>query len=497
MFAPAPAVYSEVGTGDENMTVTVQSATTSAVYRPRPLAGRGGLGHGAIAWLVAAADFVMLVAANAAGFVLYEQISFSLTADPIGYIGIGLLVAMSFVLAMHSAHAYRPDAILRRRHQMRLISLLIPGVFGFLLTVLFFLKLGATFSRGSIGASLLLSFVGLIGLRLLWPAFLPYAMARGAFGRRRILLICSATAHVTAFEERAVAHGMIVVEVLRLPQDEELCQSALDFTLTASRKRVDEIIMVWGEPDLAGLQGYLWQMRRSPLPVSVAFDGFIGTIVSANPRAIGGLTAFQSQRPPLSLCESAIKRLFDISFSATCLLALSPMMLAVAVAIKLDSPGPVLFRQVRKGYGGRPFRIVKFRSMTVLEDGPEVRQATRGDDRITRVGAFIRSTSLDELPQFWNVLRGDMSVVGPRPHALAHDDYFDTQIGEYVFRRHVRPGLTGWAQINKCRGETPDIEKMEERVHHDLWYINNWSLWLDVKIILRTVFQLHDLRAAY
>jgi Undecaprenyl-phosphate glucose phosphotransferase len=479
------------------MTATLQSVTTSAVYRPRTIAGRGGLGHGAIAWLAAGSDFAMLLAASAAGFLLYEQISFSLSADPLGYIGIGLMVAMSFVLAMHSAHAYRPDAIVLRRYQIRLICLLIPGTFGFLLTVLFFLKLGATFSRGSIGASLLFSLAGLTGLRFLWPALLPYAMARGAFGRRRILLICSGTEPVAEFEERAAAHGMIVVEVLRLPQDEGLCQSAYDFARETTRKRIDEIILIWGEHDLTGLQGYLWQLRRSTLPVSVAFDGFIGTIVSAHSRPVGGLTVFQSQRPPLSLYESAIKRLFDVGFSATCLLALSPMMLAVALAIKLDSPGPVLFRQIRKGYGGRPFRIVKFRSMTVLEDGPEVRQATRGDHRITRVGAFIRSTSLDELPQFWNVLKGDMSVVGPRPHALAHDDYFDNQIGEYVFRRHVRPGLTGWAQINRCRGETPDVEKMQERVHHDLWYINNWSLWLDVKIILRTMFQLHDFRGAY
>ncbi|PZO72916.1 MAG: polyprenyl glycosylphosphotransferase, partial [Mesorhizobium amorphae] len=138
----------------------------------------------------------------------------------------------------------------------------------------------------------------------------------------------------------------------------------------------------------------------------------------------------------------------------------------------------------------KPYRILKFRSMSVMEDGDEVRQATRADKRVTRVGAFIRSTSIDELPQFWNVLHGEMSVVGPRPHAVAHDDVYDTLIVEYAARRHMKPGLTGWAQVKGCRGETPTVEAMQQRVTHDLWYIDNWSLWLDVKIVLRTVLAL-------
>jgi putative colanic acid biosynthesis UDP-glucose lipid carrier transferase len=135
--------------------------------------------------------------------------------------------------------------------------------------------------------------------------------------------------------------------------------------------------------------------------------------------------------------------------------------------------------------------------MTVMEDSADIRQATRNDPRVTRMGAIIRASSIDELPQLWNVLRGEMSIVGPRPHALAHDELYDAQIAKYAFRRHVKPGLTGWAQINNCRGETPNIEKMEERIFHDLWYINNWSFWLDMKIVVRTAIEICDFGKVY
>jgi exopolysaccharide biosynthesis polyprenyl glycosylphosphotransferase len=196
------------------------------------------------------------------------------------------------------------------------------------------------------------------------------------------------------------------------------------------------------------------------------------------------------QSSPLSVVERAAKRTFDVLFALTALVLLSPILLIVAVAIKLDSHGPVLFLQRRRGHANRPFRIVKFRSMSVLEDGAEIRQATAVDPRVTRVGAFIRTFSIDELPQFLNVLKGDMSVVGPRPHAIAHDDLYDRLIAEYASRRYVKPGVTGWAQIHGHRGETLTVEAMEQRVQYDRWYIDNWSLWLDLKIAIRTVFAL-------
>ncbi|CAG9238484.1 UDP-glucose:undecaprenyl-phosphate glucose-1-phosphate transferase [Paraburkholderia tropica] len=182
------------------------------------------------------------------------------------------------------------------------------------------------------------------------------------------------------------------------------------------------------------------------------------------------------------------KELFDRLFSAFALLALSPLLIAIAAAIKLSSPGPVFFRQQRKGLNGRKFSIYKFRSMYLHDTRHGViRQATRNDSRITTVGRFLRRTSLDELPQFINVLRGEMSVVGPRPHALEHDAFYEPQIDDYIQRYRAKPGITGWAQVNGFRGETDQLEKMASRVEYDLYYLNNRSFALDIQIVLRTM----------
>jgi exopolysaccharide biosynthesis polyprenyl glycosylphosphotransferase len=192
-----------------------------------------------------------------------------------------------------------------------------------------------------------------------------------------------------------------------------------------------------------------------------------------------------------------VKRAGDVLVASLVLIFFLPIMALAAIAIKLDSPGPVIFRQVRKGFNGKHFTILKFRTMTVQENGPNVVQATRDDSRVTGIGRLLRSTSIDELPQLWNVLAGDMSLIGPRPHALAHDNYFEVMLSDYAFRHHVKPGITGWAQCNGARGATPTIEHVTQRVKLDLWYINNWSLWLDLLILIRTVFEVLRKRNAY
>lgn len=164
-------------------------------------------------------------------------------------------------------------------------------------------------------------------------------------------------------------------------------------------------------------------------------------------------------------------------------------MVIIAAAVKFSSPGPILFRQKRYGIDGRPIEVWKFRSMQVMENDSIVVQATRNDNRVTPIGAFIRRTSLDELPQFFNVLLGDMSIVGPRPHAVAHNEQYRGQISSYMLRHKVKPGITGWAQVNGWRGETDTLDKMQKRVEHDLAYIHNWSLWWDLKIVFLTVFK--------
>jgi lipopolysaccharide/colanic/teichoic acid biosynthesis glycosyltransferase len=186
---------------------------------------------------------------------------------------------------------------------------------------------------------------------------------------------------------------------------------------------------------------------------------------------------------------SSLKRLVDFAFAFCGLLALAPFLLLVAFMIRIESPGPALFRQRRTGRGGATFMIYKFRTMRVTEDGPTIRQASRTDDRRTKLGVFLRRSCIDELPQLINVLKGDMSLIGPRPHALAHDEYYSTVVPDYSLRLLVRPGLSGLAQVCGHRGATPDIESMAKRVASDLEYIENWSFGMDMNILLRTVFE--------
>lgn len=201
----------------------------------------------------------------------------------------------------------------------------------------------------------------------------------------------------------------------------------------------------------------------------------------------GSLSSLRLTRPPLSLAEIALKRSFDVLAASLILILAAPMLLTIAALIRLDSPGPVLFRQRRYGFNQQAFRIFKFRTMTTTDDGSVVVQATRNDPRITRIGRVLRRYNLDELPQLLNVVAGQMSLVGPRPHALAHDQEFERKIALYARRHNVRPGITGWAQVNGLRGETDTDEKMAKRVAFDHWYIDNWSFWLDIAILFRTV----------
>src|SRR5690606_11613964 len=205
---------------------------------------------------------------------------------------------------------------------------------------------------------------------------------------------------------------------------------------------------------------------------------------------IAGLYALDLNRTPMEGPARLVKRVEDLILGAVITVVMLPICLVIAIAIKATSTGPIIFKQYRTGINGRRFKVYKFRSMEVHDEGSgQVTQACYGDPRITRLGAFLRRTSLDELPQFYNVLQGRMSIVGPRPHALSHNEYYKDQVESYMQRHKVKPGITGWAQVNGYRGETDTLEKMEKRVEYDLWYINNWSLALDIKIIVMTVFK--------
>ena len=205
---------------------------------------------------------------------------------------------------------------------------------------------------------------------------------------------------------------------------------------------------------------------------------------------IGEFYSLDISCSPMDSINAIIKRMSDIVIGSLILLLISPVMAGVAIAVKLSSPGPVFFKQFRHGASGQQVKVYKFRSMKVHQEGEgQVTQATKGDPRVTKVGAFIRRTSLDELPQFINVLQGRMSIVGPRPHALAHNEYYKDLVESYMKRHKVKPGITGLAQVRGFRGETDTLDKMQQRVECDLEYLNNWSLWLDIKIIIGTVFK--------
>jgi putative colanic acid biosysnthesis UDP-glucose lipid carrier transferase len=217
------------------------------------------------------------------------------------------------------------------------------------------------------------------------------------------------------------------------------------------------------------------------LPDVFAFDLIQGRLVDLN-----GMPAISVCDTPFHGMDAVLKRTTDLIITALALLVVAPLMLAIAIAVKFTSRGPVLFRQRRYGLNGEEINVYKFRSMTVCEDGPVVTQATRNDARITPLGKFLRRTSLDELPQLVNVLQGKMSLVGPRPHAIAHNEMYRKLISGYMIRHKVRPGITGWAQVNGLRGETDTVEKMSARVKFDIDYLNSWSPWMDLRILLRT-----------
>jgi len=239
------------------------------------------------------------------------------------------------------------------------------------------------------------------------------------------------------------------------------------------------------------------QLSDTTASVYIVPDVFIFELLHSRSQNINGIPTISIFDSPMTGANSIIKRLEDIVLSSIILCLIAIPMLLIAAMVKSSSPGPVFFRQRRYGIDGRPIEVWKFRSMHVMENGIDVVQATRGDSRITTVGAFLRRTSLDELPQFINVLLGDMSIVGPRPHAVAHNEQYRGQISSYMLRHKVKPGITGWAQVNGWRGETDTLDKMQKRVEHDLAYIHNWSLWWDLKIVFLTVFKGFIHRNAY
>jgi len=284
------------------------------------------------------------------------------------------------------------------------------------------------------------------------------------------------------------------------PIPESLGQRAGSLSDVVAAARSGEIDLIYiafplrAEPRINEL---LRDLSDTTASVYLAADFFAFNLLHARWGALGGVPTLSLHETPFYGVDGWLKRLEDIALGSLILMIIAVPMLIIGICVKLTSPGPALFRQRRYGLNGEVIHVLKFRSMSVTEDSAEIKQATEGDARVTKFGAFLRRTNLDELPQFLNVLEGTMSIVGPRPHAVAHNELYRRKIQGYMLRHKVKPGISGWAQVNGWRGETDTLDKMEKRVEHDLDYIRNWSLLWDLQIIFMTVFGSGARRSAY
>lgn len=440
--------------------------------------------------VVCAVDVVLIVAASVVSGVGYHWFFLNYVPNVSSYVLIGALACLNFVTNLVALGSYRSDVLVNFQRQLYHVTLAWVGVFLILLGVAFALKMGETLSRGATFGFLGVGLFFLIAWRATLARLLGNAIENGAFAERKTIIIGERS---LLSESRALCelqrYGYTPSAIFELNEFnlyEEL-QNTLNLAVRVAREEtIENILLFIGWEHSHCIEVML--RRLSILPVCVHLvpdDKFIDYLNRAH--SIGPVWTAELKRAPLSKVECGLKRTVDILGAVCALLLLSPLMIAVALLIKLDSKGPILFAQRRSGFNGQLFRIFKFRTMTVLEDGDVIRQATRADPRCTRLGRWLRRASIDELPQLFNVLRGEMSLVGPRPHAAAHDCEYERQIAAYAFRYQLKPGITGWAQLNGYRGETSTLDLMSKRVEHDLWYIKNWSFWLDLRILLGTL----------
>ncbi len=353
---------------------------------------------------------------------------------------------------------------------------------------------GGQYSRLGLTAFALAGLVAVTAVNGLASRLIAVRLKKGSIAFARVHVVTLQT-HPTQFDVVWVPPpGIEVVERHFIPvSSPEFLEQCRDVRAILQRSVAkgccDQILLAASWQDAGRISSLLREIGPLPAPVVLLADpAFVG--LSQHRRIIlGDDVGFELQSAPLGLSARWAKRALDVVAATALIVPLGPVMLLAILAIWLETGSPILFRQDRRGFGGVPFKILKFRSMTVTENGADIPQAQRQDPRITRVGHFLRRTSIDELPQLFNVLNGEMSLVGPRPHAMAHDDYYDRFIEHYAFRHHVKPGITGWAQVNGLRGATETSELMRSRIEHDLWYINHWSIWLDAKIIFLTALK--------
>lgn len=403
--------------------------------------------------------------------------------------GLGIVVAAQYVLIAHARGLYGSARILASRTALPDVAA--SWIMAVLLAAMsaFLLKIGDQFSRAVAVAASGAGFLTLAATRSLTASAVKSGIRLGTLPPNRSVIFFDPQSEPDELLKTLTRQGSRVMRCLPLRDPTDAGSgSFVDKIIDLVRaEQVDEVFVTAPLPDAAELGRLMAQLRRLPIAVRFVPPPEMRPLLQRPILDCGRLKTFELQRPALHAHERALKRGLDIAGALVAIACLWPVFLMIALAIKFDSRGPVIFAQDRTGFNGRVFRIFKFRSMRTLDNGPVVRQARRGDARITAVGRWIRATSLDELPQFFNVLKGDMSLVGPRPHVIAHDCEYSAIIADYALRHHAKPGITGLAQVSGLRGETETPDLMARRVESDLWYIANWSLWLDIKILFRTV----------
>jgi undecaprenyl-phosphate galactose phosphotransferase/putative colanic acid biosynthesis UDP-glucose lipid carrier transferase len=476
-----------------NQTSTLERASID--QRTLPIRDRFALPFQFIEPVVLAVDFILLLCASVFAGIGYHWFFLGGIPNTGPYVAIGALAGLNVTTTLAAAGAYKFQTLLNIKRQARVVSVVWICVFLILLGIAFVLKVGEALSRGATLGFFAIGLTGLLVWRDLVARLLANTIANGTFAKQKTMLIgepALLSESKVLSELRHYGYEPSAVFEINPEESSEsdvprTIQDKLRLAIRAAREqKIGSILLLVRWDHSCWIDSILIALSVLPIPVYLIPDHNVLRYLNRI-HCIGSIWTAELKRAPLSKCEQLVKRIIDLIGASAGLLLLSPLLVTAALLIKLESRGPILFSQWRSGFNGRLFQIYKFRSMTVLEDGPVIRQATREDPRCTRVGRWLRRTNIDELPQLLNVLRGEMSLVGPRPHAVAHDSEYERQIATYALRYQLKPGITGWAQLNGYRGETRTLNLMSKRIELDLWYIKNWSLWLDLKILLGTL----------
>ena len=449
-----------------------------------------------VGFLLGATDAAAIVLLSAGTGILYHQVLYGESGPIHLFVQMGVLTAWLFAVINVYRSEYSVLSYLEfKRHPERIVRHWNITFIG-LIVLAFLTKTTDVHSRGWLILFYLSGIPVLVMVHALFVRAVSAASEVGLIATKRLFLV-GTEAEVKQFVRRYRIWelGLEIAGTAHLrwsdktPEGERRFAQDLRAAVSSARALdLDGVFVVvpWNERTI--IDRCVEAFMTIPASVYLAPERLLDRFESAAIEQIGPIASLHLLRPPLSLTAILMKRLFDTVLAGVGLIVLSPLLILVAILIKLDSPGPVFFRQRRHGFNQKHFRIIKFRTMTTLDDGPVVRQATREDVRITRLGRFLRRWNIDELPQLVNVVAGNMSLVGPRPHALAHDESWGMSIGLYARRHNVKPGITGWAQIHGFRGSVDNDDQLLSRVEYDLYYIDNWSLWLDVRILFATVF---------